>query len=136
MRKPKKIYPDYIIICGTTYDYITCVAQGSTLIKKVKRWGSVGQYWRPLDIEWVPWLQRLISSHAQTNGKVVYIRKEHLQELVLSCTAFGIPLANGFRRRGKLTDEEWDIISALPDSPGRAKYRAEHGAQPAQEDDL
>ena len=119
----KKTYPNHIVIRGTQYDRLICWVGGDDLILRIGRWHNAEWGWVPRDITYVKWLDDL-SDQDIMDGRKIYVRRDRLQELVLSAESYGIPLYNGFKRRGKLTDEEWAIISSLPDSRARATSKS------------
>lgn len=125
METKQKTYPDYILVRGTCRGQLVLLVGGDHVILKITDWGRDWETnkWYPTEAIYADWLSR-ITRPDPGNARKLYLPKGNITELVLGAEAHAIPIYNGYKRRGKLTDEEWAMVSALPDSRARERYRA------------
>ena len=54
-----KIYKDNITIVKNTGEYMMVYVQARSIQKKVKDWTRINDKWKPLEFEWVEWLEQI-----------------------------------------------------------------------------
>lgn len=117
-----KEYPDQIVILGTSQGRLVLYVSGSKLPQKVKHWRRDDRgNWKVAEYVWPDWLSVIVDGCSGRNARIIYAKQENVTELALACETLALPLVSAMQRQGGFSDEEWGIVSSLPQTTRRRR---------------
>ena len=107
-------YQENITITGNQKDNIIIYIKAKSLVKKVADWTRINDKWKPLEFEWVEWLQQLskpVYFYRSLNPNFRCVKRSDIPRFFLMCDMAGIELRCKMQRQGKFSDDEWKLIN-------------------------
>ena len=109
-----KIYKDNITIVKNAGEYMMVYVQARSLQKKVKDRTRINDKWKPLEFEWVEWLEQMskpVYFQRSINPNFRSIKRSEMIKFFMMCDLSGIEVRCRMLRKGKFTDDEWKLIN-------------------------
>lgn len=109
----KTQYQENITITGNNKDNVIIYIQAKSLQKKVKDWTMINDKWKPLEFEWVEWIEQMskpVYFQRSINPNFRSIKRSEMIKLFMMCDLYGIEVRCKMQRKGKFTDDEFKII--------------------------
>ena len=110
----KTQYQENITITGNYKDNFIIYIQARSLQNKVKEWARINDKWKPLEYEWVEWLEQMskpVYFKRSINPNFRSIKKSEMIKFFMMCDLNGIELRCKIKKKGKFTDDEWKLIN-------------------------
>ena len=110
----KTQYQENITITGNQKDNVIIYIQARSLQKKVKDWTRINDKWKPLEYEWVEWLEQMskpVYFQRSINPNFRSIKRSEMIKFFLLCDLSGIEVRCRMKRKGSFTDDEWKLIN-------------------------
>ena len=102
-----------ITITGNQKDNVIIYIQAKSLQKKVKDWTMINNKWKPLEFEWVEWLEKMsepVYFQRSINPNFRSIKRSEMFKFFMMCDLSGIELRCTMKRKGSFTVDEWKLI--------------------------
>lgn len=110
----KTQYQENITITGNQNDNVIIYIQARSLQNKVKDWTRINDKWKPLEFEWVEWLEQIskpVYFQRSINPNFRSIKRSEIFKFFMLCDLSGIEVRCRMLRQGKFTDDEWKLIN-------------------------
>lgn len=109
----KTQYQQNITITGNQKNNVIIYIQAKSLQKKVKDWTRINDKWKPLEFEWVEWIEQMskpVYFQRSINPNFRSIKRSEMFKFFMMCDLSGIELICTMKRKGSFTVDEWKLI--------------------------
>ena len=106
-------YQENITIIENHKDNVIIYIQARSLQNNVKEWARINDKWKPLEFEWVEWLEQMskpVYFKRSIDPNLRSIKRSEMIKFFMMCDLNGIELRCKMKRKGSFMDDEWELI--------------------------